>query len=299
MTTPAPGAPLVRLRVMTAADLPAVDALRALANWNQTLADWERFLTMEPAGCFVAEWQGALVGTATTTVYGRELAWIGMVLVHPDFRRRGIGRMLLDHCTAHLNGLGVRCLKLDATPLGKKIYDSLGFKDEWTLSRWECPGPNPPRSSLPLSAEIRGWRESDLPAIVDLDRAAFGVRRERLLRALVQQSRKVLVVESPTGSVTGCGCLRDGSRAFYLGPVMAAAWPDAALLLPALMAGAGDEPIYWDIPEDTREAIQWAEAHGFGRQRLLTRMYLGKDRHEAAPKQERQRQFAIAGPEVG
>src|SRR5437899_5195592 len=107
--------PSLTLRLLTRADLPFADSVRALAGWNQTAADWERILATEPEGCFLAEWNGVPAGTATTTVYGPALAWIGMVLVHPEFRRRGIGRALLEHCIAHLCKRGVRCLQPDAT----------------------------------------------------------------------------------------------------------------------------------------------------------------------------------------
>src|SRR5688500_17823494 len=129
----------LRLRPLTREDLSFADSLRALAGWNQTLADWERFLALEPDGCFLAEWQGVSAGTATTTVYGAELAWIGMVLVHPEYRRRGIGQALLERCIEYLSKRGVRCIKLDATPEGKRVYANLGFQDEWTLTRWERP----------------------------------------------------------------------------------------------------------------------------------------------------------------
>src|SRR5690349_9273722 len=117
-----------RIRVMTAEDFSFADSLRASAGWNQTLRDWRRFLELDPKGCFVAELNGELagkmppvpVGTATTTRYENKIAWIGMVLVHPEQRRHGIGRGLLLHCIEYLKNSGVRCIKLDATPLGKK-----------------------------------------------------------------------------------------------------------------------------------------------------------------------------------
>ena len=98
----------LHIRILTSDDLPFADSLRAIVGWNQTLDDWRRFLAMEPEGCFLAEWDGAPVGTATTLRYGLEVAWIGMVLVHPDQRRRGIGKASLHHCITIARHLQVR-----------------------------------------------------------------------------------------------------------------------------------------------------------------------------------------------
>ena len=122
--------PPLHLRLMTANDLAFADSLRALAGWNQTRDDWRDLIALEPTGCFVAEWKGAPAGTATTTCYGKQVAWIGMALVHPECRRRGIGKALLNHCIAHLENRRIQCIKLDATPLGKTLYEQLGFRDE-------------------------------------------------------------------------------------------------------------------------------------------------------------------------
>ena len=92
----------IRLRTMHDEDLVFANEVRDIAGWNQTMTDWRRFMALEPKGCFIAEWNGEPAGTATTTCYGKDLAWIGMVLVHPDFRRRGLGNALLDHCITYL-----------------------------------------------------------------------------------------------------------------------------------------------------------------------------------------------------
>src|ERR1041384_2093827 len=99
----------LNLRLFTKADLPFADSLRAVAGWNQTIRDWQRFLALQPEGCFLAEWNGSPAGTATTIAYGTEVAWIGMVLVHPDCRSRGIGTALLQHCIDFLRRRQVRC----------------------------------------------------------------------------------------------------------------------------------------------------------------------------------------------
>src|SRR5437773_4937082 len=130
--------PEITLRAFTPSDLPFADSLRSIVKWNQTMNDWKRVLALSPQGCFIADWNGTAAGTATTISYGNELAWIGMVLVHPDFRGRGIGRALLNHCLEHLQTQKIVCIKLDATPQGKLLYDQLRFRDEWALTRWEC-----------------------------------------------------------------------------------------------------------------------------------------------------------------
>ena len=77
----------VRLRLMTVDDIPEAMRLKDLAGWNQTAADWERFLSADPEGCFVAEREGRVVGTSTTIVYEGRFAWIGMVLVDTAISR--------------------------------------------------------------------------------------------------------------------------------------------------------------------------------------------------------------------
>jgi GNAT superfamily N-acetyltransferase len=281
----------LRLRLLTREDLPFADSVRALAGWNQTIADWERFLAAEPAGCFLAEWNGVPAGTATTIVYGPALAWIGMVLVHPDHRRRGIGRALLEQCIEHLRKRGVRCLKLDATPAGRKVYDGLGFKDEWTLTRWEHAA-----AHWPKAKSVAGIRDcQDVDAVEPLDAAAFGVSRRMMLKPLMKQSCCALVCETEVGKVIGYGLLRDGSSALYLGPVVAASADAGVRLVDTLLARAGDRKIYWDIPDQNVVAVGLARELRFTPQRTLTRMFLGENPAPGNPLQ----QFAIAGPELG
>ena len=278
---------------MTLEDLPFANWLRGEVGWNQTLEDWKRFLEMEPEGCFVAQWCGTPVGTATTVTYGRELAWIGMVLVHPEYRRRGIARTLLNSCIEYLRHREVRCIKLDATPQGRPVYLGLGFKDEWTLSRWERQVANPaPAAPAP---KLAGRQEFDASRTADCDLAAFGVSRQQLLRALSLQSREAIMFANMSGRVTGFGLLRNGSRALYLGPVVAQTHEVGTRLIEALVGHTHSERVFWDIPEDNSAAVSWARQHGFAIQRTLTRMCLGENLTPGDP----QKQFGLAGPEMG
>ncbi len=278
---------------MTEGDLSFADSVRSLAGWNQTPGDWRRFLEMEPDGCLLADWDGAPAGTATTITYGSDLAWIGMVLVHPEFRRRGIGNALLRRCIESLRERGIRCIKLDATPLGRTVYDNLGFHGEWSLARWERAGAHPQPSVD--DPDIRNWRETDAAQLDGADAVAFGPSRLRLLRTLAATSRAALVLEREPEAIAAYGMLRSGSRALYLGPCSASSPDHGIRVIAALVERCGDERIFWDIPDANGAAVEWALQHGFTQQRPLLRMFLGENIAPGDPR----KQFALAGPEVG
>ena len=280
----------VQIRLMTNQDLAFADSLRALANWNQTLADWKRLLHHDSQGCFVAEWNGRPAGTVTTTTYSSRLAWIGMLLVHPEFRKRGIGRALLERSIAHLRSGGVRGIKLDATPQGLPLYEQLGFRSEWTLRRWQLS-----RVSLPKApTSFRRATENDLDAIDNLDTESFGVSRRRLIESIVRDLPRLLVAyEGP--KLIAYGIARDGARATYLGPISATSSEQGRNIAAALLADLDPaHPVFWDIPDPNIAPVSHAAELGFTVQRELTRMYLGENVSCRV-----EQLFGIAGPEVG
>ncbi|UCD52496.1 MAG: GNAT family N-acetyltransferase, partial [Phycisphaerales bacterium] len=91
---------------MMVADLELGLSLSRQAQWNQIEADWRRFLDLGGDGCFVAELDGVAVGTTTTCIF-ESVAWIAMVLVDVESRRRGVGSALLRHALAFLDDRGV------------------------------------------------------------------------------------------------------------------------------------------------------------------------------------------------
>jgi predicted N-acetyltransferase YhbS len=281
------------LRQMTEADLPAADELSRLAGWNQTLEDWRLLLRLEPEGCFVAAQEAAVVGTVTTICY-RHLAWIGMMLVHPERRRQGIATRLMRQAVEYLPGREVKCVKLDATPAGYPVYEKLGFVPEWTLRRWQRPAGSGPVPGGSAGAETRVLEEADWRAAEELDTTVFGASRGQLLRGLARRSRLALAWPAQ-GVLAGWGLLRPGARADYLGPLTCAAPRGSLALLRSLLSAAGTRSVFWDIPDQNEAATAAAQSSGFTPVRTLTRMRLGPDR--VMP--DVGAQFAIADPAVG
>lgn len=265
------------IRPMTAGDLLVVDALRRAENWNQTAKDLNRFLEYEPEGCFVACWDGIAVGTVTTTGYGTDLGWIGMMLVHPDYRRRGIASALIQTSLDYLRGKNVACIKLDATPAGEPVYARLGFQAEWEFERWERPG-----SSVPFIDETFQHRFQP----PGNDSEIFGADRSAWLERLAKDSR---VIQRENAF----GMLRAGTRAAYLGPVVADDSQIAAEIIRELLRPV-EGTIFWDVPTPNPNAIKLAKEQGFRPIRKLLRMGTGQPKPGDVS-----RQYAIADPATG
>ena len=96
---------------LAAERVPAATELSTLAGWNQTEGDWRMLLDISPEGCFAIEYEGSWRRPTMVICYGQELAWLGMVLTHPDYRRRGFARSLLEHALAFADGRNVRSLQ--------------------------------------------------------------------------------------------------------------------------------------------------------------------------------------------
>ncbi|NPV46860.1 MAG: GNAT family N-acetyltransferase [Armatimonadetes bacterium] len=280
------------IRRMTASDVGLGMMLKDMAGWNQLRGDWERLLAAEPDGCFVAEVAGTGVGTCTTIAYERLFGWVGMVLVHPDYRRRGIGRALLDAGIDHLEGLGVSAVKLDATPMGKALYDTMGFVDEYGLERWLGRG-------LASVKRVPGMRQltiDDLGAILALDAAVFGADRGRLLNLLLTDpSVRVAGRCTDEGELSGYVAVRPGQKAAYLGPLVAENADVATALWEWGRGTVGDLPTFVDVLLPNRAAVELVQSSGFEKQREFIRMYRGRNTSPGRPEW----QYAILGPEVG
>jgi predicted N-acetyltransferase YhbS len=279
----------IEVRLLRESDVPAALRLKELAQWNQTENDWLRLLRLEPNGCFCATLDGEVVATTTTTTYGPELAWIGMVLVDPQRRQLGIATRLMNAALEYLAKARVATVKLDATPAGCSLYRRLGFQDESLIERWV--GIAGLREVTCSSLDTAARRET-----LAFDRHGFGADRSKLLGMLIDDCCVTpLVTTAADGHLTGYGLARAGSAAVYAGPLMAATTDEAATLLDGLLSQVSGQRIYIDLNSSFRDGQKILTDRGFVKQRDLIRMFHGQESDAGSSPSI----FAIAGPELG
>jgi GNAT superfamily N-acetyltransferase len=278
---------MLEIRPMGFADIPFGMRLKEEAGWNQTEADWRRYLELQPDGCFMALLDGQPVGTVTTCIFG-PVAWIAMVLVDGRYRRKGIGKALMQNALEFLDRHGVRTARLDATPLGQPLYEKLGFEIDYILHRHGgtfSPGGQP--------TGVEPMRPDYMESLLTLDQTVTGTDRRKLLVRLASEFPEATKVIRTSGGVAGFCSGRPGTKACQIGPCIAIESAAVPLLDAARHQYAG-QPVFLDIPVDNHAAVHWAENAGLTIQRPLVRMHRGHshvDRIESL--------WASSGPEMG
>jgi GNAT superfamily N-acetyltransferase len=285
----------MRLRAMTKDDIPGAQRLKEIAGWNQTEMDWGRFLEAGEAGCFVAELAGQVCGTATTITFENRFAWVGMVLVDPSYRGRGIGTSLLEQTIEYLDELGIPCIKLDATPQGKPLYEKLGFLPEYEIERWTLRRVAVQAAGTSEASRFPDFAPSLLEDIFKTDREFFGANRTSLLKSLHRQAPALTAGIASKGKLQGYTFGRKGSFADHLGPWMANDAAVARTLLERFLISSTRDVLIVDWLKSNMVAGQVLRSFGFSYTRPLTRMYRGENAYPGRA----ERLCAILGPEFG
>ena len=196
-------------------------------------------------------------------------------------------RRVLNHCKE----CGIQSIKLDATPAGKPLYTSLGFKTEITIERWSAQDPAV-LANKSVDLDVKNTRHS----IDTFDREAFGACRRDLLDSLFKNRccEPVLALD-PSHALTGYGFARRGADAFYLGPIAASSESVAIGVLDGLIARLPSASIYVDYVRQADGTSAALTSRGFKLQRTLSRMSCGKASSAGISRLI----FASAGPEFG
>jgi GNAT superfamily N-acetyltransferase len=279
---------------LSPSELDDVDALVREARWNQVAADWQVFLAHGHVYALVTA-AGRIVATTATLPYGGRFAWISMVLVAGEYRRRGLATRLMRRAMDELAAAGL-VPALDATPDGRAVYRRLGFTDSWgfaRLIRRERPAAAAPFAA-PTGVTVRAMTDADWPALCTYDATAFGAARGAVLAGLRGRLPPAEFVAERAGRIAGFILGRDGMLAGHLCPLTADDDAIACALI-ARALEALDGPLFIDFADDKTAVRSFLERRGFAAVRPFTRMLHGTPARFDAPA----RTFAVVGPEFG
>lgn len=282
----------VLIRPMTAADVAAAERLSAQAyfeldqrsyarGWpdpeprsEDRSSDWHtrtrHLLTTDPAGCWVADRDGEILGFATSLV--RELMWVlASYAVRPGLQGEGIGRQLLEAALLHGRGCLRGLLNASPDPRALRRYRLAGFDLRPQMLLWG----HVARADLPVVRHVREGGPADFDLMDSIDRRVRGAAHGPD-HAVVAGRYRLVVTDRPAAS--GYAYL-DATGA----PVLLAATHDKAagmLLWEGLASAAPDVPVQIG---HVSPANQWAlDVAVAARLEIHSRGFLGL-RHVAEP----------------
>lgn len=226
--------------------------------WALLLAESEGFGIDAPDG-------RGLAGSVILTRWGADRAAIGMMLTATRYAGQGFARALMQKCLDEA-GEGV-AVSLYATSAGRPLYDKLDFKPlrkntafrgKFSVSRkarkMEA------RAAAGTPGKVRLVTETDLPAIIALDRAMYGADRERMIARLPGFADRFVAFEDGQG-IAGYAAAWRTEPFMHIGPLVAPGDAAARSLITDLGTHSA-VPLRLDLDPDRTELAAWVRACG-------------------------------------
>ena len=259
----------ISIRNLSAADIDTADkiVMAAFGIPERRLAELQRYLEIQPDGWFVAEQAGLLLGMVGAVDYGA-FAYIGLMVVRPEFQGHGVGRLLMERLLGWLDQRGMPSL-LDATEMGYPLYKKVGFVE--TDLGCVFAQEQPVEFAAPVTP-VFILQPTDLDELVAFDTPLFGANRRNVLRVLMRDyPGGTVATRDSTGQISGYLINRERR----LSPWMASDPASAERLLQeALSATMPGKPAAI-IPRQNRAGMELLERYGFAFKRSCRHMQRG------------------------
>ncbi len=262
--------------------------LAAREGWNPGLHDAEYFYRSDPDGFFIGLSGNNPVGCISAVSYGGRFGFIGLYIVTPKYRGKGLGTALWQHAMRHLKNQNIG---LDGVLHQQENYRESGFKLAYRNVRYQ--GTNFPR--IAADEELMPLDNVDFEQLTTYDSKFFAVPRKQFLEGWVRMPDSHAVAMMRDRKLCGYGVIRRCRRGFKVGPLFANDEKTAETLLLELSSDVAiDEPIFLDVPEGNRAAIRLVERYRMNKVFETARMYTG-----APPAIELEGVFGVTTFELG
>jgi GNAT superfamily N-acetyltransferase len=278
----------LRIRAMRPDEIAMAADWAAAEGWNPGLADAACFATVDPQGFFIGEIEGEPAATISCVNYDARFSFLGFYIVRPDLRGRGYGMRIWNAAIAHAQA---RVIGLDGVVAQQENYKKSGFRLAYANVRYGGAVAAPP---APAPAGVVALTEIPFAAVVADDSTVFPAPRAAFLRAWIDTPGHVGRALVRDGKLAAWGVIRPSRTGCKIGPLVADDRVAAEAVLAALLKGAGDGPVFLDVPGVNRDAVALAQDLGLAPVFETARMYTG-----AIPPLRLERVFGVTTFELG
>ncbi|MDZ3952741.1 GNAT family N-acetyltransferase [Bacillus thuringiensis] len=249
----------IRVERLRKEQISDIVALSSYIGWDYNREEVE---TIFNSGIVYGVWneRKELIASAAIILYGEKLASIGMVIVHPDYKGRGIGKIITEACVKSVSAHTP--IMLIATDEGKPLYEKLGFRAVSYVSKYICNSYNAKDYCVRNEDYVMNYEEGDLEKIIKIDEYAFGTNRKEFLKKRIMQSKQCVVVKNTEENIIGYGLSIQTPENKIIGPVVAKNNAMAMRIVHDL-AREHHGKLRIDVPEGKNDFVNQLEAVGF------------------------------------
>ena len=219
---------------------------------------------LDPGCCVVAEIDGRLAGSCF--YHPREThVGLGIMNAAPEFAGRGVARALLTEIIGRAGVLPVRLVSSALNLDSFSLYTRAGFVPVAVYQDMVVPAERVPAEAPEVPGVCRQAEISDLPAMLVLEEATSGVRRERdLLHFLMNEAGhwRTFIHLDPAGCLDGWLSSIDHPGSRLIGPGVMREEKTALSLIHAQLAmPRGGDPVML-VPAESKALV--AGLYGWG-----------------------------------
>ncbi len=206
--------------------------------------------------------EGKIVSSAAIIPYDTNLASIGMVIVHSDYRGLGLGKAVTQQCMASVSK--ETSIMLISTDEGKPLYESLGFRTVDVVHKFLC------QNFICESFEVNNdftldtYKVEDFHKMMEVDAAAFGDQRSKFLHNRIEQCKQCIVVKDQNNQIIGFGLSVHGPINLIVGPIVAPDFKTAASIMKELASNHHGK-LRIDVPSGHHDFMTFLHTCGFNK----------------------------------
>lgn len=241
--------------------------------WNPGPYDAEAFYLADPDGFYGYFEQGELIAGGAIVSYEGEFGFMGLFIVKPAFRGKGIGKKLWFQRRDKLRSRLKKgaAIGMDGVVEMQPFYNKGGFEIAFRDERYERQG-----STFTIHPQISQIPDKDTGTIIIYDQKRFGYPRESFLKAWLSIPGNFNFQYKENDRIKGFSVLRKVNNGYKIGPLFADNYAIAEELYKACLNAGMGESVFIDIPLANPDAVQLVEQYDAKYVFECARMYYGK-----------------------
>lgn len=264
----------IEVKKLAYQDLETLMSWASQEGWNPGKDDAKVFWNTDPDGFYGCFFENNLIAGGAIISYNDEYGFMGLFIVHSDYRNDGIGRELWhfrrDMILSRLQPNAT--IGMDGVLAMQPFYSKGGFNIAYRDERYEFLS-----TSFSFSKDISTIESNDFEAIVAYDVTFFGCARAKFLEGWLNMPESKTFKYKKDNEILGYAVIRKAETGYKIGPLFANNLEIADELLKSCFSAFPNDSVFLDIPTINNDAVELVKKYGGKYVFECARMYYGKD----------------------